>query len=113
MNAFVIVFGMVVTATIPAFADIKTVCQGGGQSGQRYRVELVHVESIVGSKSDKATMNGTPTKSTLLAYNGIVGTFSLEGVAHVWTLDYNQGEATARLAGAGLNPPVKMFCSRY
>lgn len=113
MNKDVIGFVMVAMAALPALANVKTVCQGSGRSGQRYKVELVHVESAIGSKSDKAIMNGIPTKSTLLAYDGIVGTFSLEGAAHVWTLDYNQGEATARLGGAGLNSPVKMFCSRY
>ncbi|WP_374080136.1 hypothetical protein [Bdellovibrio bacteriovorus] len=105
------VFALLIVTALPAMADVNTVCQGGGRIGDEIRVEIVHVDSRIGSLSEKASMNGIETLSSYQGKKGDVLSFALQGSAHVFTLEYNQLNATARLIGQGLN--LQMFCSRY
>ncbi|WP_413570602.1 hypothetical protein ACLWBD_08485 [Bdellovibrio sp. HCB117] len=103
---------LLILLSVPsAMADINTVCQGGGRNGKEIRIEIFHILNEVGSQSERVTMNGRAVLVTYLGKNGNAHSFYLQSTSRVYSLDYNQMDATAVLTGQGLN--LQLFCSRY
>lgn len=90
---------------VPAFADVNTVCLGGGTRGNDIKIEIIDQPGDLKIRVNDQLVNASR--------DGQVGTvllYSYDGAGRVFFVEYDYQNATAELRGQG--PIIALFCSR-